>query len=143
MNLLIQNCSREKILRTTESATNSWEFWCFCKRFSNFYLTWIQIYRETEMQEGYFSIPHHMINTFQKQICCLNSTTFSNFFLKKKRNGRYWIHFLAQQKEPSNKQNSLTHYYSTYLRFLKRFLTTTTTIQGVAFHQCINKQPEK
>ena len=31
------------------------------------------------------------------------------------------IHFLAQQKETLNKQNSLTHYYSTYFRFLEGF----------------------
>ena len=38
--------------------------------------------------------------------------------------------FLAQQKEPLNKQNSLTRYYSTYLRFLEGFLITMTTTQG-------------
>ena len=50
---------------------------------------------------------------------------------------RFLIHFLAQQKEPS--QNSPTLYYSTYLRFLEGFLVTTTTTQGVRFHRCIVK----
>ena len=70
----------EKQLQTTESRTNSWEFWYLCKRVSNFYIKWIQIYRETEIQEGYLSISHHTINTFQKQISCLNSRTFSKNF---------------------------------------------------------------
>ena len=77
MNPLIQNCSRKKI-QTTEPTTNSWEFWCFYKRFSNFYIKWVQIYRENWQE--YLSIPHHTINTFQKQICCQNSSTFSTFF---------------------------------------------------------------
>ena len=42
-------------------------------------------------------------------------------------------HFLAQQKELLNKQNSLTHNYSKYLRFVKGFLVTTTATQGVRF----------
>ena len=49
------------------------------------------------------------------------------------------VHFSAQQKEPLNKQNSLTRYYSRYLYFLEDFLGTTTTKQGVHFHQCIIK----
>ena len=52
---------------------------------------------------------------------------------------RYSIHLLAQQKETLNKQNSLTHYYSTYLCFLEGFLVITTTRQGERFHQCIIK----
>ena len=39
--------------------------------------------------------------------------------------------FLTQQKESLNKQNSLTRYYSTYLRFIEGFLVITTTAQGV------------
>ena len=35
--------------------------------------------------------------------------------------------FLAQQKEPLNKQNLLTRYYFTYRRFLEGFLVTSTT----------------
>ena len=53
------------------------------------------------------------------------------------------IHFSAQQKEPLNKQNPLTRYYSRYLYFLEGFLGTTTTKQGVRFHQCIIKWPVK
>ena len=49
------------------------------------------------------------------------------------------IYFLAQQKETFNKQNSLTHYYSTYFRFLEGFLFTTTTPQRVHFHEYIIK----
>ena len=45
------------------------------------------------------------------------------------------LNFLAQQKEPLNKQNSLTRYYSTYLRFLEGFHVTIITTQGVRFHQ--------
>ena len=52
---------------------------------------------------------------------------------------RYSIHFLAQQKEPLNKQNSVACYYSTYLRSIERFLVTTTATQGVRFHQHIVK----
>ena len=51
--------------------------------------------------------------------------------VKRKWKIRYSIHFLAQQKERLNKQNLLTRYYSTYLRFLEGFLVTTTTTQGV------------
>ena len=58
---------------------------------------------------------------------------------KKKWKIRYSIHFLDQQKEPLNQQNSLTRYYSTYLRFLQGFYVTTRTTQGVRFHQCIIK----
>ena len=65
------------------------------------------------------------------------------FFLirnvKRKWRIRYSIHFLTQQEEPLNKQNLLTRYYSTYLRFLEGFLVTTTTTQGVRFHQYIVK----
>ena len=39
--------------------------------------------------------------------------------------------FLAQQKEPLNKKNPLTCYYSTYLRSL---LVIATTTQGVRFY---------
>ena len=35
------------------------------------------------------------------------------------------------------KKKSLTRHYSTYLRFLEGFLFTTTTTQGVRFHQNI------
>ena len=56
--------------------------------------------------------------------------------VKKKWKIRYSIHFLAQQKEPLNKQNSITRYSSTYLRFLEGFLVTITTIR---FCQCIIK----
>ena len=59
--------------------------------------------------------------------------------VKKKRKIGYSIHFLVQQKEPLNKQNSLTRYYSTNLRLLEGFLATTTTKQGVRFHQYIIK----
>ena len=52
---------------------------------------------------------------------------------------RFSIHFLVQQKEPLNKQNSLTRYCSTYIRFLEGFFVTTTTTQGVRFHQYIIK----
>ena len=58
---------------------------------------------------------------------------------KKKWKIRYSIHFLDQQKEPLNQQNSLTRYYSTYLRFFQGFYVTTRTTQGVRFHQCIIK----
>ena len=83
------------------------------------------------------------INTFQWQICCLSSKRFSIFFfffffeirnVKRKWKIRCSIHFLAQQKEPLNKQNSLTRYYSTYLRSLKGFLVITTTTQGARFY---------
>ena len=49
------------------------------------------------------------------------------------------IHFLAQHKEPLNKQNSPTRYYSTNLRFFEGFLVTTTTTQGVRFHLYITE----
>ena len=76
------------------------------------------------MQDRYLPIPHQMINTFQMQICCLNSSVFILFYficfvihnVKRKWKIRYSIQFLAQQKEPLNKQNSLT-----YLRFLEEF----------------------
>ena len=47
--------------------------------------------------------------------------------------------FLAQQKETLNKQNSLTRYYSTYLRFIEGFLVTTTITLVVRFCQYIIK----
>ena len=129
---------QRKQLQTNESTTNSWEFRCLCKRFCNFYRKWIQINRETEIQEGYLSIPNHTINTFQRQ-----NVFKTNFFVirnvKRKWKIRCSIHFLAQQKEPLNKQNSFTHYYATYLPFLERFLATTTTTQGVDFHKRIIK----
>ena len=49
--------------------------------------------------------------------------------MKKKSKIRYSGHFLARQKEPSKKQNSLTRYYSTYLRFLEGFHGTMITTQ--------------
>ena len=65
------------------------------------------------------------------------------FFLirnvKRKWRIRYSIHFLTQQEEPLNKQNLLTRYYSTYLLFFEGVLVTTTTKQGVHFHQYIVK----
>ena len=54
--------------------------------------------------------------------------------VKKKWNIGYSI-----QKELLNEQNSLTHYYSTYLRFLEGFLVTTMATQGVLFYQYIIK----
>ena len=54
-----------KTLQTNESTTNSWEFWCLCKRFPNFYIKWIQIYRKIRLQEDYFQYPNE-INTFQR-----------------------------------------------------------------------------
>ena len=47
--------------------------------------------------------------------------------------------FFGSGKEPLIKENSLTRYYSTYLRLLEGFLVTTTTTQGVRFHQYIIK----
>ena len=49
------------------------------------------------------------------------------------------IHFLAQQKENLNKQNSVARYYSTHFRFPEGFLFTATTTQGVRFHEYIIK----
>ena len=46
--------------------------------------------------------------------------------------------FFGSAKRPF-KQNILTRYYSTYLRFLDGFLVTTTATQGVRFHQYIIK----
>ena len=97
--------------------------------------------------EGRRVIYHYYstINTFQWHICCPNSKTLQKCYsfviynVKRKWKIRYSIHFLAQQKEPLNKQNSLTRYYSTYLRFLEGFLVTTTTAQEVRFHQYIIK----
>ena len=63
--------------------------------------------------------------------------------VKRKCKIKYSIHFSGQQKGTLNKQNSLTRYYSTYLRFLEGFLVTTTTTQGVRFHQYIIIQPVK
>ena len=85
------------------------------------------------------------INTFQWQICCLNSKTFSKILyllirnIKRKRKIRHPIHFLAQQKQPLNKKNSLTRYYSTYLHFPEGFLIIAKTTKGVRFHQYIIK----
>ena len=135
-----------KTLQTTEWMTSSGEFWHLCKRFPNLYIKWIQIYRKLDYGRVFCQYPN-TINTFQWQICCLNSKTFSkkNFFflvicnVKRKLKIRYSIYFLVQQKEPLNIQNSLTRNYSTYLRFLEGFLLTTTTTQGVLFHQYIIK----
>ena len=52
---------------------------------------------------------------------------FVNRNVKRKWKIKYPIHFLAHQKEPLNKQNSLTRYYSTYLYFLEAFLVNETT----------------
>ena len=49
------------------------------------------------------------------------------------------IHFLAQEIELLNKQDSLNSYYSTYLHLFEGFLGTTTTTQEVSFHQCVIK----
>ena len=49
--------------------------------------------------------------------------------MKRKSKIRYSSHFLAQQRGPSEKQNWLTHYYSTYLRSLEGFLGTMITTQ--------------
>ena len=54
--------------------------------------------------------------------------------VKRKWEIRYSVQFLAQQKEPLNKQNSRTPHYSTYFRFQVRFFATM-TIQGICFHQ--------
>ena len=97
----------------------------------------IFIYNEfkfTGLQEHYYQYPNR-INTFQWLICCLNSKTFQKTFFVI----RNVIHFLAQHKEPLNKQNSPTRYYSTNLRFLEGFLVTTTTTQGVRFHLYITE----
>ena len=51
--------------------------------------------------------------------------------------------FGSAKKTPLNKENSLTRYYSTYLRLLEGSLVTTTTTQGVSFHQYIIKHPVK
>ena len=87
----------------------------------------------------------NMINIFQWQICFQIPKRFQKSYIfvirnvKRKWKIRYSIHFLVQQKEPLKKQNSPTHYYSTYLRFLEGFLVTTTTTQGVCFNQYIIK----
>ena len=52
---------------------------------------------------------------------------------------RYSIYFLDHQKEPLNKQNSLTGCYSTYLCFLEGILVTMTTTQAIRSNQCIIK----
>ena len=93
-----------KTLQTTEWTTNSWEFWCLCKRFTNFYIKWIQIYYRRIIFKY-----RNRINTFQWQICWLNSKLFLKIlffvicYLKRKWKIRYSIHFLADQKEIKNK----------------------------------------
>ena len=71
---------KKKIILTTESTTNSWEFWCFCKRLSNFYTNEFKFIGKH--WEGYLSTPHHTINTLQRHICWVNSSTFSIFLLE-------------------------------------------------------------
>ena len=128
-----------KTLQTTEWMTNSLEFWCLSQGFPKFYIKWIQIMEKLNCWRIIFQYPDS-IRTFQCQTCCLNSKTFPKilFFVicnvKRKWSIRYSVHFLAQQKEPLNKQNSLNPYGSSYLRFLEGFLVTTTTTQGVSFH---------
>ena len=63
--------------------------------------------------------------------------------VKSKWKIRYSIHFLAQQKEPLNKLNSLTYYYSTFLRFYEGFPVTMATALGLRFLLNVIKQPEK
>ena len=63
-------------LQTTEWTTNSWKFWCLCKRFPNFYIKWIQIYRKTRYRRVIYRYPN-TINIFQLQIYFLNSKMFS------------------------------------------------------------------
>ena len=58
----------EKTLQTTESTTNSWEFFCF-KAVPNFYIEWIQVYKETGLRRVIYQHPN-TINTFQTQIYC-------------------------------------------------------------------------
>ena len=58
MNALIQNCSRENTSNYRVDV-NSWELLCFCKGFPNFYIKWVQIYRETGLKEGHLSTPQH------------------------------------------------------------------------------------
>ena len=53
--------------------------------------------------------------------------------------GKILNSFFGLPKKRLNKQNLLTRYYSTYLRFLEGFLVTMTTTQGVHFHQYIIK----
>ena len=117
--------------------------WCLCKRFDNFYIKWIQIYRKTGLQGGYLSIPQHDYYISMAKLLSTFQNVFQNFIflwfvirnVKSKLKTRHSIHFLAQQKQPLNKQNSLTCYCSTYLRFLEAFLVTTTTTQRIRFHK--------
>ena len=131
----------EKQLQTTESRTNSWEFWYLCKRFSNFYIKWIQIYRETEIQEGYLSIPHHTINTFQRQICCLNSRTFSkNLFLIRNVKRKCYIRHKILNSFFRSTKRTFKETKFTYLLLLYIFsFPWKISWQGVGFHQCIIK----
>ena len=59
--------------------TSSGEFCHLCKRFPNLYIKWIQIYRKLNYGRVFCQYPN-TINTFQWQICCLNSKTFSKKF---------------------------------------------------------------
>ena len=86
----------------------------------------------------------YMINIPLENLLSKFQNIFKNFIFfdsecKNEMEDKILNSFLVKQKEPLNKQNSLTCYYSTYLRFLKDFLVTTTTTQGVSFHQYIIK----
>ena len=98
----------------------------------------------TGLQVSYLSIPQHnryvsMANLLSKFQNVFKVLIFVIPNVKRKWKIRHSINFLTQQKEPLNKQNSLTRYYSTNLRLLEGFLATTTTKQGVRFHQYIIK----
>ena len=121
-----------KSLQTTEQTTKIWEFWCLCKSFSNVY--WIA--------GGFFiNIPTQLIH-FKGTFVAWFQNVFKNFtflWFDYKKEMEDSIHFLAQEIELLNKQDSLNSYYSTYFHLFEGFLGTTTTTQEVSFHQCVIK----
>ena len=77
-----------KSLQTTEWTTNSYKFWCLCKRFPKFYIKWIKVSGKTRFRSVIYRYPN-TINKFQWQIGCLNSKNFIFlWFVMWKGNGR-------------------------------------------------------
>ena len=91
MNPLIQNYSRENTSNYWVD-DYSWEFWYLCKRFPNFYIKWIQIYRKTGLQEGYLPIPQYVQYVSIANLLSKFQNAFKNFiflwFVTWKGNGR-------------------------------------------------------
>ena len=59
MNPLIQNRSGESRFELMSRSLTAEGFWSLCKIFPDFYIKWIENYRETGLQEDCLSVAQH------------------------------------------------------------------------------------